>query len=72
MRTGDTVACYLIETPSEFDAVEIKGEETILSLEQYNAVYSKQGRIGMIIMPIGALVFLVFAIWYLRIYFKKD
>ena len=71
LKTGDKIYCYLFETSSNYDAVEIKAEKTILSLEQYNKTYSNQGILGIVIMPIGFVICLTLAIMCLFAKFKE-
>ena len=54
--------CYLIETTSRYECVELKSDIMILSLDQYNQIYSKQGILGLIIMPIGFLICFIFPV----------
>ena len=48
--------CYLIETTSRYECVELKSDIMILSLDQYNQIYSEQGILGLINTPICFLI----------------
>lgn len=52
LNPKDKIYCYLIEDSSRFEAVEIKGDEIILSLEQYRDIYRKNSMIGFVVSPI--------------------
>ena len=74
LKEGDKIYCYLIETQSRYECVELKSDKMILSLDQYNQIYSKQGMIGLIIMPIGFLGCFAFSFRFFRAYLfsKKE
>ena len=71
LEKGDKIFCYLIEDSSNYDAVEIKDDETILPLEEYNDIYRNNSLFGLIVMPIGFILFIAFSIKYLFIYINK-
>ena len=71
LKQGDRIDCYLIETSSNYESVEIKSNEMILSLEKYNQIYSSQGLTGMVIMPIAFFVCIAFSIKFLIAYLNE-
>ena len=71
LKEGDKIYCYLIETTSRYECVELKSDIMILSLDQYNQTYSKQGILGLIIMPIGFLICFVFSIKFFHAYHSE-
>ena len=71
LKEGDKIYCYLIETQSRYECVELKSDKMILSLDQYNQMYSKQGMLGLIIMPIGFLVCFAFSFGFFRAYLSS-
>ena len=71
LKEGDKIYCYLIETQSRYECVELKSDIMILSLDQYNQIYSKQGILGLIIMPIGFLICFVFSIKFFHAYHSE-
>ncbi len=68
LEKGDKLFCYLIEDSMNYDAVEIKDDDTILSLEEYNNIYRQNSLLGIAIMPLGFILFLAFSIKYLLIH----
>ncbi len=52
LKSGDRIYCYLAEDSSCLDAVEIKGDKIILSLDQYKEIYRKNSLLGFIVSPI--------------------
>ena len=52
LQNGDHIYCYVKETSSYYDVVEIKEDDMILSLEQYKQIMNKQAISGFIIFPI--------------------
>lgn len=60
LKKGDKIYCYLIETASKYECVEIKSDEMILSLDKYNQIYSKQGLIGIVLCQSSFLFVLYF------------
>lgn len=52
LKNGDIIYCYVKEGKSFYEAVEIKGNNMILSLEQYKQIMQEQGIAGLIIFPI--------------------
>ena len=71
LKEGDKIYCYLIETQSRYECVELKSDIMILSLDQYNQIYSKQGILGLIIIPIGFLICFVFSIKFFHAYHSE-
>ena len=71
LKEGDKIYCYFIETTSSYECVELKSDIMILSLDQYNQTYSKQGILGLIIMPIGFLICFVFSIKFFHAYHSE-
>ena len=71
LKEGDKIYCYLFETASRYECVELKSNRMILSLDRYNQIYSKQGNLGLIIMPIGILICIVFSIKFLHTYLSE-
>ena len=68
LKDGDKIYCYLIETESKNQCVELKSDTTILSLDWYNQIYYQQGILGLVIMPVGLIVCIVFAIKFFLVY----
>lgn len=60
LKEGDKIYCYLIETTSRYEAAEIKSDEmVVLSLARYEEIYSRDGLIGVVMMPIVFLICIV-------------
>ena len=71
LKEGDKIYCYLIETTSRYECVELKSNIMILSLDQYNQIYSKQGIHGLVIMPIVFLICFVYSIKFFHAYHSE-
>ena len=56
LKDGDHIYCYVKESSSYYEAVQIKGDSMILSIEQYKQIMHKQGISGFIIFPIVFLL----------------
>ena len=57
LEEGDIIYCYLTETPSRYEVAEIKSDEmVILSLARYEEIYSRNGLIGIVVMPVVFLI----------------
>ena len=66
LKEGDIIYCYLTETTSRYEVAEIKSDEmVILSLARYEEIYSRNGLIGVVMMPIVFLICIVGSISYL-------
>ena len=52
LKNGDHIYCYVKESSSYYEVVQIKGDSMILSLEQYKQIMHKQSISGFIIFPI--------------------
>ena len=60
LKEGDKIYCYLTETTSRYEAAEIKSDEmVVLSLSRYEEIYSRDGLIGVVMMPIVFLICIV-------------
>ncbi|MBQ4509867.1 MAG: hypothetical protein II984_04010, partial [Clostridia bacterium] len=59
-----TISCYVKPNSGKFSytIVELKSHELIFSLEYYNEQNKRNGLIGLIAMPICAIVFTVFTL----------
>ena len=70
LKSGDMIRCYFISNSSSYEIVELKAENrTILSLDDYNKIYNRQGTIGIIISPILFVIMFgiaVKALWSIR------
>ena len=70
LKSGDMIRCYFISNSSYYEIVELKAENrTILSLDDYNKIYNRQGTIGIIISPILFVIMFgiaVKALWSIR------
>lgn len=63
LKEGDKIYCYLTETTSRYEAAEIKSDEmVVLSLARYEEIYSRNGLIGVVMMPIVFLICIVCSI----------
>ncbi|MBQ7914789.1 MAG: hypothetical protein IJ322_04665 [Clostridia bacterium] len=71
LKEGDKIYCYLIETTSRYECVELKSDIMILSLDQYNQIYYKEGILGLIITPIAFLICFVFSIKFFHTYHSE-
>lgn len=70
LESGDKIFCYLIENELNYDAVEIKQDQVILSLDEYNNIYRQNSLLGIVIMPVGFIFLVAFSIKYLIEYLK--
>ena len=52
LKDGDHIYCYVKESSSYYEVVEIKKDNMILSLDQYKQIMKEQGITGLIISPI--------------------
>ena len=71
LKEGDKIYCYLIETTSRYECVELKTDIMILSLDQYNQIYSEQGILGLINTPICFLICFVLSIKFFHEYHSE-
>lgn len=72
LKNGDIIYCYLIDGSPYYEIVELKTEtSTILSLDDYNEIYKRQGIIGIITSPIGCAIMLGIAIKAFVMYMKE-
>ncbi|MBE6531209.1 MAG: hypothetical protein E7679_03845 [Ruminococcaceae bacterium] len=73
LKKGDILYCYLKDASSHYEVVELKTENnTILSLDDYNEIYNREGIIGIIIAPIMFAIMLGIAIKAFVIYKKEN
>ena len=70
LKSDDMIYCYFINSSSYYEIVELKTENrTILSLDDYNEIYNRQGTLGIVISPIMFVIMFgiaVKALWYIR------
>ena len=72
LEKGDTIYCYLIENESNYDIVEIKSDEIILSLEEYKEIYENNSTFGLVFCPIVIVACIAFSIKSLVEYLRKQ
>lgn len=72
LEKGDTIYCYLIDNTSYYDIVEIKGDDVILSLEEYKEIYTNNSRFGLIFCPVVIVFCVFFSIKSLIEYLQKQ
>lgn len=72
VKEGDTISCYVKPNSGKFSytIVELKHNEMIFSLDYYNEQNKRDGLIGLIAMPICAIVFTVFTLIFAKKYKK--
>ena len=72
IKEGDTISCYIKPNSGDFSytIVELKSQELIFSLEYYNEQNKRNGLIGLIAMPICAIVLTVFTLIFAKKYKK--
>ena len=72
LKEGDTISCYVKPNSGKFSytIVEFKSQELIISLDYYNEQNKRDGLIGLIAMPICAIVFTVFTLIFAKKYKK--
>ena len=70
LKSGDMIYCYFISNSSYYEIVELKTDNiTILSLDDYNEIYNRQGTLGIVISPIAFVIMFGIAVkplWYIR------
>ena len=70
LKSDDMIYCYFVNSSSYYEIVELKTENrTILSLDDYNEIYNRQGTLGIVISPIMFVIMFgiaVKALWHMR------
>jgi hypothetical protein len=72
VKEGDTISCYVKPNSGAYSytIVELKYNEMIFSLDYYNEQNKSDNLIGLIVMPICAIVFTVFTLIFAKKYKK--
>ena len=70
LKSDDMIYCYFVNSSSYYEIVELKTENrTILSLDDYNEIYNRQGTLGIVISPIMFVIMFgiaVKALWHMQ------
>ena len=62
LEVGDRLYCYVHEDASGIEIIEMKAQESIISLDAYNKAYKRNGIGLMIVMPILSLACAAYAL----------